>query len=575
MHVRLNKIKLLSGDEIEVASGVTAIVGPNNAGKTSLLGELQAKLSLVPGAHIQGVRVVASPALHKEGTFDEFLNWFNINYPPRPPGKYVDGPSGEPTYRRNGGNYVTHQFAAAWNNAESLEVLSNFLVLHLDAESRLNRVDSRPSYDLLHALPEDPMQKLFANRELERVVSDYMRRAFGAPLTVNRYAGSMIHPHVGAVSVPEDGPSPSRQYLTELNALPSLQSQGHGIRAFVGILLSILDSPFPIVLIDEPEAFLHPPQARLLGRILAERRDNGTQVIVATHSKDIIEGVTSVKAAEDDISIVRLTRNGDINHVAQLTSSAVADLYGDPLVRYYGVLDGLFSQGVVVCESEADCTYYRATLDGLDALNDGTPVSSLSLHFTHCGGKARIAKVVSVLRAAKVPVACIVDIDILHNEADFKGLIEEYGGDYAALRPRRNAIVDAMESRSLKVERVTARAKVVSIFDGKATKELGSGEANSIKEAVSPKSGWRDFKQSGASMLGGEALASFEHIDSELRKLGVFMVRCGELERFHPLVPAGNKAAWLRKVLEGELYLTSGEAREFVRDVSVRILEDQ
>lgn len=39
-----------------------------------------------------------------------------------------------------------------------------------------------------------------------------------------------------------------------------LQEQGDGFRSFVGIVLSILLSKDKIILIDEPEAFLHPTQ---------------------------------------------------------------------------------------------------------------------------------------------------------------------------------------------------------------------------------------------------------------------------------------------------------------------------
>jgi len=46
-------------------------------------------------------------------------------------------------------------------------------------------------------------------------------------------------------------------------SVPLVGDQGDGVRSFVGLLLDTMVS-MPIVLIDEPEVFLHPPHARLL-----------------------------------------------------------------------------------------------------------------------------------------------------------------------------------------------------------------------------------------------------------------------------------------------------------------------
>jgi len=47
-------------------------------------------------------------------------------------------------------------------------------------------------------------------------------------------------------------------------ALPQVQEQGDDVKSFVGMLLAITATEYPLLLIDEPETFLHPPQAYLL-----------------------------------------------------------------------------------------------------------------------------------------------------------------------------------------------------------------------------------------------------------------------------------------------------------------------
>ena len=66
-----------------------------------------------------------------------------------------------------------------------------------------------------------------------------------------------------------------------------------------GILLASECASFLVLLIDEPEAFLHPPQARRLAAALARTAKSlGRQVILATHSTDIIQGALSCAGKE-------------------------------------------------------------------------------------------------------------------------------------------------------------------------------------------------------------------------------------------------------------------------------------
>ena len=56
----------------------------------------------------------------------------------------------------------------------------------------------------------------------------------------------------------------------------TLDEQGDGFRSYVGVVLSVLLSEGRTILLDEPEAFLHPMQARRLGAWLAEQIATGS-----------------------------------------------------------------------------------------------------------------------------------------------------------------------------------------------------------------------------------------------------------------------------------------------------------
>ncbi|MGW3149098.1 AAA family ATPase [Streptomyces sp. NPDC001177] len=91
---------------------------------------------------------------------------------------------------------------------------------------------------------------------------------FRRPLTLDRLS-KRVNPRVGDPGIPT--PKIDRvteEYLSALASLPGLMQQGDGMRSLLGLLVPLVTSLYPIVFIDEPEAFLHPPQATALGRIL-------------------------------------------------------------------------------------------------------------------------------------------------------------------------------------------------------------------------------------------------------------------------------------------------------------------
>lgn len=144
--------------------------------------------------------------------------------------------------------------------------------------------------------------------------------------------------------------------------------------------------------LDEPEAFLHPPQARLLGRSLGRLTKNGRQVICATHSSAVVHGL--LQDSTHNVTVVRLQRQGDVNRASVLGHDAIRDLWNDTLLRHSNVLDGLFHRGVVVSESDSDSRFFSACLE--ECLErEELPASDLL--FTQSGGKQRLRKVITAL----------------------------------------------------------------------------------------------------------------------------------------------------------------------------------
>jgi AAA domain, putative AbiEii toxin, Type IV TA system len=415
---KLQKVVLKSGDVIKVSDGVTVIVGPNNVGKSLLLREIQAWLAgpvfartPLRSTMLQNIVLGAWPDA------DEFMTWLELKYPRMQPGRYLYGQTiSEHFLLQNNEQITVEEVRAICKTQQSgMANLAHAYALYLGLADRLTVAGSATTQNILTEYPQHPIHYLYRFRDLEAQVNDSMKRVFGMRLTVNRYGGQETTLHVGEVLATETVP-PSEAYIQEIMSLPQIQDQGDGVRAFIGIFLSIITALRPLVIIDEPEAFLHPPQAYLLGRILAEQYGHDSQVLIATHSHDLVRGLTSAKASSESVTVARITRHESTrNRVHQVSADKIRDLYQDPLIRYYSMLDGLFFHGVILCESDSDCTYYRAVFESNDHVGDDQPEAPTDLHFTHCGGKARLPKAVRALREAGVPFACAVDFDFLQD----------------------------------------------------------------------------------------------------------------------------------------------------------------
>ncbi|RXK86005.1 hypothetical protein ESB13_04125 [Filimonas effusa] len=56
------------------------------------------------------------------------------------------------------------------------------------------------------------------------------------------------------------------------------------MKTFAGVFMSLFAEEYNINIIDEPEAFLHPPQALLLGQMMGRELDSDKQLFIATVS---------------------------------------------------------------------------------------------------------------------------------------------------------------------------------------------------------------------------------------------------------------------------------------------------
>jgi ABC-type cobalamin/Fe3+-siderophores transport system ATPase subunit len=425
LKVRLASITSNSGDNIELSSsGVTCLVGSNNAGKSRTLSDISGLVE-TPGA---ATIVVIDLQLDKpqQISLEEatgFLEETGVRQPKYgvEHTQYVPlGGQGQPMRPESFAHEIVHAGSA-------LGATKGFFFQHWQAGQMSHNAATSLGHVPGSASPSSPLHRLFLDGELEEALSKISYEAFEHHLTVDR-ANMDVRLRVGTVTGVEIPPlnRPTLEYANAVAALPSVMDQGDGVKSFLGIVMTVLAGQSQILLIDEPEAYLHPGQARALGRWLSlHAAERDLQVIVATHSREFILGL--VGGEPSHIRMVRIVREGEANRFHVLPPEDISAAWEDPVLRYSNVLQGLFHRRVVVCESDADCRFYGAVLDEL-AIETNRRSQADDILLVPSGGKDRMAALAKSMLKLGVETHALGDFDVLNKKDRVRALVEATGG---------------------------------------------------------------------------------------------------------------------------------------------------
>jgi ABC-type polar amino acid transport system ATPase subunit len=559
--VAITSLTFSDGTKVPISSNdVVLVVGPNNAGKSAGLRAIRDKLQ--NAAHQSPV--LQNLEIQRTGSLDVFKRWLS--------GWTVQqfgSPPDNPIFQALGHALHQNQAHSEWQRSDHiLGQLSRWFCHLLSADERLQICNPPANIALARDNPSHPIHFLLRDDKLESRLSTKFRKAFGVDLVVHRNAGSQVPLHIGERPVPESGEDRvSISYIERLEKLPTLHTQGDGMRSFAGVLLATSVGRESIMLIDEPEAFLHPPQARLLGTTLVQDRSKERQLFIATHSTDILRGV--LDAESPDVRVIRIRRNGDTNTVRLLSNDRIKELWGDPLLRYSNILDGLFHESVVVCEADADCRFYAAVLDAALA-SKADDIKRPDLMFTHCGGKARLSVVIRALREVDVPVRAVADFDVLSEEEPLKSIAESLGIGWADIQSDWRIVKTAVDSKKPDLNTDDVKKEIGTLLSAITTPTFPPKSKTDIQTILKRSSPWAHAKLVGKAFVpSGDPSKACDRLLGKLRSGGLFVVEVGELEGY-ARTEGGHGPKWVNAVLTRELAtdLELETARKFVRDLA-------
>lgn len=291
--VFLKKIEFNDGTMLSLnQNSIVVFTGANNSGKSQVLKDVENSLDM---SNATPTVVIANVEYDYCGTIEETL-FLKSKFVMNERGQFKPF-EGDTVFDKN-------TLRDYWNRRKFYSGMHRLFVKRLNTEFRITSSD-----DLVrHNQPEKhPIYKLLKSETLSTILSNYFHQAFSVDLIVNRNEIATVPLHIGqAPDKTKYTIDRQDDYYREVSALPKLKDQGDGMRSFASILLDTFTSEYSITLIDEPEAFLHPPQARVLGKMLAKNNPDNRQLLVSTHSEDFLQGL--LDADNKNVIVIRINR---------------------------------------------------------------------------------------------------------------------------------------------------------------------------------------------------------------------------------------------------------------------------
>ena len=412
-----------------------------------------------------------------------------------------------------------------------------FNTIILDGTNRINLINEQNAGDLQQPATTS-FQQLFRDDEKRKEVRRIINDAFGNYFVVDPT-------NLGKLRIKLSGKEPASsieergihdEAVKFHAAATPIDINSDGVKAFTGMITEIIAGDPSILLIDEPEAFLHPSLSYKLGKEISQASlSTEKRLFVSTHSSNFVMGCIQSSAP---VNIVRLTYRNGMATARILPNDDILRLMRNPLLRSTGVLEGLFYETVIVTESDADRAFYQEINDRLLRFKPENGIPNCL--FINAQNKQTVQTIIKPLRELGIPAVGIVDIDI----------IKDGGKNWSNFL--NSGFIPEISHQSFASLRVAVKQKLDAT--GKDMKRDG-----------------------GVTLLSQADEEAANNLLNQLNEYGLFVVRLGELESWlKHLDAAGHGPNWLIEVFEkmGEdpdsnsyLLPTDNDVWEFIGDI--------
>lgn len=510
---------------------ITVFVGPNNSGKSKLLLEIEdfCKKGKINTKDVILSDLKFSEIIDKENEIQKHTLVPSINES-LAPNQIIFGDS---KVRNKIDKSHLYQYLSDIESFREYfcSFYLSFNTLLLGGGNRINLIKEQQAGDL-QGQPQNILQVLFQNntkrKEVRRIVFDAFQKCFVVDPTKLGYLRIRLSETSPIDDIQERG---IHQDAVDFHKKAlDINLASDGVKAFTGIITTIIAGDPRVILIDEPEAFLHPSLASNLGKEVSNSVNGSFKsLFVSTHSANFLMGCIQSGVP---INIIRLTYSNDSPTARILPSDKVLKLMRHPLLRSTGVLNGLFYEYVIVTEADADRAFYQEINERLLSFDPSKGIPNCL--FLNAQNKQTIHEILRPLREMGIPCAAIVDVDV----------VKEGGTVWTSLLSSASIPEVTIQATAL------SRSAIKSRFDAKGVNFKTNG---------------------GVDVLGSVDKEACNNLFDQLDEYGIFPVRKGELESWLKGLgaTASHSPDWLIEIFEklGEDPTTINYVKPSIGDV--------
>ena len=426
------------------------------------------------------------------------------------------------------------------------------LVTYLNTDNRLKLAMSQPVQQNLYKRgAKNVLEALYTSgSSATEIVRECIRKIFGIDIFLNPFNLGTLEFKVGDdFSFVSNNP---QEAFKQLSGYPILDTQGDGLRSVLGMISAIVSTKKPVLLLDEPEAFLHPPQALQLGEIISGLVEPSQQIFIATHSADFLRGLLS---STRDAVIIHLDRVENITEANVLDSATLNQIITDPLLSSSRVLEGMFYKGVVATEADADAVFYQRLFQKIGSADE--------VHFVNAHNKQTLKKIIDPYKKLGINFAMIADADVIRDKREFTDILQVTSDDRLKIQilEEREAIINYFQSQNKYEMLCKLRTKTKELVEQTTILETADPDdiasalfdfRQSLKKLRDESDELSEFKKNGRAALPDSLKNNFDTLWNCCANIGLFIVTVGELESWlidYGLERSSNKSKWISKAL--------------------------
>lgn len=548
---RINSIHLKNGEPF-APGRINVFIGANNCGKTQLLKDM---LAYITGTRAPTVILNELEIPYPE-TWDAIEHSYNMRIVEINQSKQLrhisptlDGDPAGPTHpdiRTTLSNWLERD-KRAFRSATGAG-----LITYLNTDNRLKLAMSQPVQQNLHKRgAKNVLEALYiSGSSSAETVRECIRKIFGIDIFLNPFNLGTLEFKVGEdFSLISNNP---QEAFDQLSGYPLLDTQGDGIRSVLGMISAIVSVKKPVILLDEPEAFLHPPQALQLGEIISELVEPSQQIFIATHSADFLRGLLS---STRDAVIIHLDRIADITKANVLDPATLDQIVTDPLLSSSRVLEGMFYKGVVATEADADAVFYQRLFQKIGAADE--------VHFVNAHNKQTLKKIIGPYKKLGIKFAMIADADVIRDKREFSDILQVISDEQLKSRilQERDAIMNYFQTQNKYEALCELQAKTKELAEQTTIPETAELDdiartlfdfRLNLKKLRDESDELSEFKKNGRASLPIDLQANFDTLWECCASVGLFVVNVGELESWmidYDIERTSNKSKWISRAL--------------------------